>query len=398
MASDPRRTLVLSTEERKPYTPVFGVGAFEKEVRLPRYQLVAAAVVGYLVLLLLLHVKFSAFSEYPAIYDGARLVGTPYLYDTSHNQQEQIRAIGGYGAYLSFVRLPFYAAILWPLGRLPYHTSVFVWEACSAIALSVFVFLWPINGRAFTAAVCAWSFPVLMTFAFAEDDLWLLVIIAVLFRWRDVRPTTCGVIASLLSIKFHLFLLFPLLLIGQRRWEMMRGFLIGCFVLISVSFAVGGLTWPIELSHLLSTKAILPNEYAMPNLRGLLSGVTDQIAPELFLDILVAAVVFRILRRASFEIGMAATLVGSLLVSHHAGPEDCVVLIPALLVLGETGRPVIVLFCLLLLSPICYMFFSFGGCVSAAGVLGISSILAVLYWQRAFVPAGSCRRPASTSC
>jgi hypothetical protein len=303
-----------------------------------------------------------------------------------------MRAVGGYAASLAYGRLPFYAALLWPLGRLPYHTSLVVWEFCSALALVSFVMLWPVTRRRVTALACAWSVPVALVFLFAQDDLFLLLVIATLFRWHDRRPLAGGLLASLLSIKFHLFLFLPLLLVGQRRWRMGAGFLLGCAILILMSFAVGGAAWPVQMAQVLSSRAILTKEYVMPNLRGLLAAFTDRIAPEILLDLVVGGVVFRIVRRPDFQIGMAATLVGSLLVSHHAGPEDCVVLIPALLVIGEKSGSGMVVYCLTLLSPALYAFLSFGGFLSALTVLAIGSILVILNRQlfrlRSPVPAG----------
>jgi hypothetical protein len=98
-----------------------------------------------------------------------------------------------------------------------------------------------------------------------------------------------------------------------------------------------------------------------------------------------------------FEIGMAAVLTGSLLVSHHAGPEDCVVLIPALLALGERSQSATVVYCLALLSPAFYAFLSFGGLLSEITVLAIGSILFVLYRKRPYAAHPTERFKAAAS-
>jgi hypothetical protein len=154
-------------------------------------------------------------------------------------------------------------------------------------------------------------------------------------------------------------------------------------MLIVMSFAVAGRAWPVEMARVLSSHEILTKEYVMPNIRGLLSAFTDRITLEILLDLVIGGIVFRIVRRADFQVGMAATLVGSLLVSHHAGPEDCVVLIPALLLIGERSNSRTILYCFILLSPVFYAFLSFGGFLSTVSVLAIASILVVLWRMRA---------------
>jgi hypothetical protein len=366
-------------------------GGFEKVLKLSKREAVVAAMIGVLVVLAFCRGQFTTLCEYPAIYNGARLAGTPYLYDTVRNQQEQMREIGATRPSLSYGRLPFYAALVWPLGLVPYQKSLIAWEVCSGIALVSFVILWPVTRRQMTVLACAWSVPAALVFLFAQDDFFLLVVLAMLFRWHDSRPLASGLLATLLSIKFHLFLLLPLFLIAQRRWWMGLGFLLGCTTLVVMSFAVGGAAWPAQMARVLSSREILTREYVMPNIRGLLSAFTDRITPEILLSLVVGGFVFRIVQRADFRIGMAAVLVGSLLVSHHAGPEDCVVLIPALLVLGEGSQSGLAVYCLILLSPVVYAFLSFGGFLSALTVLAIGSILVVLYRQlfllRAPLPA-----------
>src|SRR5436190_13452174 len=60
-------------------------------------------------------------NEFMSFYVGAHFAGTPYLYDKAQVYQEQIRIVGGYGDAFLFGRLPFYAALLSPLGHLSYQ-------------------------------------------------------------------------------------------------------------------------------------------------------------------------------------------------------------------------------------------------------------------------------------
>jgi hypothetical protein len=313
-------------------------------------------------------------SEYEVLYAGARLVGTPYLYDKTQNRLEEVRAIGASGGdELIYSRPPFVAAFMAPLGRLPYRASVMVFQALSFLSLIGFILLWPGNSW-LTALACAWSMPLALCFGFVRDDCFLLLLLALVWRTYSKKPFLTGILLSLLGIKFHIFLLLPLLFLGQKRWRMGVGFAAGCTALLAVSFTVAGADWPVRMAEIIKTSTI-EKEYTMPNIRGILQAVTPSLLPEIVLGILVAAVVFWLVRGTNFEYGMCATIVGSLLVSHHAGIYDCAVLIPVLLILGKSAAWKSVTWLFVLLSPIPYVFLSFGSVPGMLAKLAIVSIL-----------------------
>ena len=332
-------------------------------------------------------------NDFLQFYTGARLAGTPYLYDRAHFRQEQINAIGGYGPALEyFVRPPFYAALLAPLGKFPYHAALLVWQGLSFAALVGFVALWRITNIKLTILACCWSLPLWIVFALAQDVTLLLLLLALAFKFQAKSPLATGLIMSLLAIKFNLFLLLPLLLLGQRRWKMAYGFLLGAAILTVISFAVAGLDWPMQMLRTLSSGAIAPREDVFPNLRGLLQPFTDQLLPELLLDLAVAGMVWVIARRADFAYGMAAVITGSLLVSHHAGAQDASLLIPALLiVVSRTTITWVNLLCVILLTPLPYQLLSYGHGLGSMTVLPLIALLAAMAadpgWYSVFGPA-----------
>ena len=342
-----------------------------------------AAVLGVAVILAFSHeTLLTTPSEYVTFYLGGRLVGTPYLYDMAHGYQEQVRALGGYGEQFLFVRVPFCAVLHRPLALLPYRAALGFWHIILFGALLGFVFIWQIPNRQLTLLACCWSLPLVFDFVFGKDTAILLLLLAVVLRLYCTRQAASGLVMSLLAIKYHLFFLLPLLIIGQRRWKIASGFSLGALVITGVSFSVGGWDWPVRLTKLLAAQS-RPHEYLMPNIRGLIAPLTDQFWPELLLDIIVAVFVWRIVRRADFAYGMAAVLVGSLLVSHHAALNDCALLLPALLiVIGRSAlavqQPSLAILnylCLFLLTPLPYVLITFG---TAMGLVAKVSFVALL--------------------
>jgi hypothetical protein len=91
----------------------------------------------------------------------------------------------------------------------------------------------------------------------------------------------------------------------------------------------------------------------MPNLHGLLEGLPHSLGYEVFGALVVTVAVWLSTQRASFSVGLSATLIGSILVSHHSYPADMLLLLPALLTLAFQERPR--WFCVLLLSPLPFL-------------------------------------------
>jgi hypothetical protein len=78
---------------------------------------------------------------------------------------------------LQFFRLPWAAAALWPLGRLPYTAAYAVFQALSLAALAGFLALWP-KPRMMVVLACAWSVPLSFALAQAQDVTFLLLWLA----------------------------------------------------------------------------------------------------------------------------------------------------------------------------------------------------------------------------
>jgi hypothetical protein len=366
--------------------------ALEAQLNLSRKGYCTAILLGVLVVLGFCREQVFDLSEYFVLYAGERLVGTSYLYDKAHNREEDIKAAGGYGGDESiYSRLPFEAALLWPLGRLPYRASLLLFEALSAAALAGFVILWPLSTRWMTALACAWSLPLAMVLGVVRDNIFLLFLLAVALRIYRRRPWLAGMLLTLLGMKFHLFLLLPLLFLGQRRWKMASGFAVGCTVLTGISFAVAGANWPFQMAAVVRG-ATIQRLYLMPNIRGTLQGLTSSSVPEVVLGAIVAGVVLWLVARSGFEYGMCAVLVGSLLVSHHAGIYDCVQLIPVLLLLGGNGDSKTAIWCLILLSPLPYWALESGGMPALLVRLAIISLLFLLHYQVAAIDSPWRRR------
>jgi hypothetical protein len=291
--------------------------------------------------------------DFLAFYAGARLAGSPAMFDSGRIRQTQLDAAGVVAPNLVSIRVPAFSLLLWPLAQLPYLAAHTVWYGLRAAAIAGFILLWPWNARSWGALICSWSLPLAAGIANGQDAPFLLLLLALWQRLeRADRPVWAGLALSLCAFKFHLFLLLPLALIRHRRWAVARGVALGALGLYILSAAAAGWDWPARYARVLANPVIHPCARIMPNLHGLLTGVgsTDF---EIALSVLVALAAAAVVWRSGYLEGIAAALAGGLLISYHAYVADAVILIPAVLIVAGSARGrALVYAAVLLASPV----------------------------------------------
>jgi len=283
----------------------------------------------------------AARNDFMPLYVAAKLAGTGDLYEPHAYYAFMIQRFEALHESLRFTRLPFYATLLWPLSFLPYETAYGVWWLLRVAALAAFVALWRIPSRSDTILFTVLSLPVFASLAAGQDSIFLLLFIALAVRWREKgRDFSAGLALSLCAIKFHLFLLLPLLLWRRRLGRMAAGFGSGAAALLAVTFAVEGCWWPLDYFRVLTDGRVHPGPDSMPNLHGLFAGLPHGLYLEAFAAVAVLLAAWVSLREASFPSALALTLLGGLLLSFHSYLMDAAVLLPALLIVvaGTTRR------------------------------------------------------------
>ena len=267
--------------------------------------------------------------DFLPVYTGAKLAGTPDLYNAAAQERTQALLPHPTTFSLPFMRLPFVAALTWPLAMLPYDAAHTVWMALRLAAVAGFVLLWPHSPRPLTTLACAWFVPLAGAIANGQDSPFLLLWIAAAERIRERAPFSAGLLLSLCLAKFHLFLLLPVFLWIHRR-RVVAGFTAGCAALGLISFAVSGPAWPRAYLAILKLPQANPAVGAMPNLHGLNLAMPFETA----LSVGVFAAATFGIRRLSDRPAFFVMLVAGILLSYHAYFADLTLLLPALLVLA----------------------------------------------------------------
>lgn len=301
-------------------------------------------------------------NDFMQLYAGATLVRAPVenneLYDIAANQRVTLEATGMALEGVSYTRPPFYAAFLRPLAHLRYRTAYWVFEFVSMAALLGFIACFRREVPELPLFVSL-SLPAVMALLNGQD-ITLVVFLtgAALLAMRKDRDVVAGVLFSLCSIKFHLFLLLPVALVVRGKWRVLGGGALGGAVLTGVSFLAAGWRWPWAYAALLGNPITSPGAEIAPNLRPLLqalgcAGVVGVLASGV---VVAGVVVFLSSKARSTELAIAVGLVGSLLVSYHATPSDALLLAPVfVLVMGNSADKVLRAAAGLILTPPVYL-------------------------------------------
>ena len=300
---------------------------------------------------------YTEHSDFRQLYTGAMLLRHGGLYDPDAYLSLQNREFGGLYPGLPPNRLPFYYLLLSPLTRFSFETAQSIWLIITVLASGGFILLCAGASRARAAVACCWSWPLLLSFALGQDISLMLLLGGAALRliYRERSWWVAGFLLSLCWIKFNLILLLPLLILVRRKWRLAAGFASGTAALMIISFLAAGWKWPLRYVPFVLSAAGSPGVNVMPNLHGLIFHLKLPVAVEALGSLAVAAMVYWVIRRSPFSVAVAATLLGSLLVSWHAYFQDCALLVPSLWALVRPANSDTIRICAwILLIPTLY--------------------------------------------
>jgi hypothetical protein len=284
-------------------------------------------------------------TDFLSFYAGGRLAFTPGLYDPQQAMAEQLCAADVMGEGTYFIRLPWFAAAMWPLARLPYIPAQAIWQGLLIAGLVTFVVLWPRPSIALRVTLLCYSLPALMSLRMGQDVPLLIACMAVsLALLQRGKPLIAGLVLSLTLAKFHLFLpLFPAVLFA-RRWRFAAGLFSGAAMLIATSFAVGGPQWPQKFLAAIGDPAVTPRVVVTPSFYYAIPGspaVHNLIVAGI--GMVLMFLYLRMTRRSvehNVELLVAGAPVVILPLLPHAGAYDCLLLAPlAMSALAAGSRP-----------------------------------------------------------
>jgi hypothetical protein len=264
------------------------------------------------------------------LYTGASLAldgNFAHMHSPQVQLERERRFVPGLDALVPFVRPPFYALILAPLALLPFGAAFWVWIGLQSMLL-IGCWAWAFRRWGPDALVFgALYLPTALGIASGQDCVVMLVIAiaAYMFAEKD-KPWASGAALGLGLIKFHLFLLWPLAIVIQKRWRMLFGAIAAVAAELLISLWLAGTGGRLEYYQLLRKKDLEhlnPSPELMINVHGLaLNFGTDNIVIRGLLVLIVVVLVSAACWRAPLWRWIAAASAGSLLVPPHVYGYD----------------------------------------------------------------------------
>jgi hypothetical protein len=337
------------------------------KVSSPRQLFIILLLLGVLfhgIFYYVLHQRFHAgLNDFMAFYSSGKLAFTGKLYDFEAIWEAQKAATNGdYGPDLVFVRLPFYAALLWPFAQLPYLVSWWTFFSTCVAALWAGTRLLPAPEPArlkWGWLIC--SLPAGASLLNGQDVAFtFLALIAGAALYAKKQHFAAGLLWSLLAIKPHLFVFLPVILLLRRNWSVILGGVTGGAGLLAMSFLLSGPDWPQKLMTVLQQPAlhawqIMPNIYVF-------GGDALQQSPTMLklCGVLTGAVLILALWQWEKRVGgwlpLFAIPPASILITTHVYVSDCVLIFPfAMWLLHEAQSKLQRLLAFALLVPPIYV-------------------------------------------
>jgi hypothetical protein len=272
------------------------------------------------------------------LYTGASLAldgNFAHMHSPEVQLERERRFVPALDALVPFVRPPFYALLLAPLALLPFGVAFWFWIGLQS-ALLFGCWAWAFYRWGPDALIFgALYLPTALGIASGQDCVEMLVIAIATYTLAEKENYgSSGAALGLGLIKFHLFLLWPLAIVIQKRWRMLFGAIAAVAIELLVSLWLAGAAGLREYYQLLQKKDLehlSPSPELMINVHGLaLNFGTDNIVIRGFLVLMVVALVSGACWRAPLWRWIAAASAGSLLVPPHVYGYDAALLLLAL--------------------------------------------------------------------
>ena len=324
-----------------------GQSARTSSCSLPLYAVLAViAFSAFWVLLGSILIPGARYHDFLNLYTGASLARDG-VFESMHSPEVQLQREREYAPKLPevipFVRPPFYALLLTPMAWLPFGPAFWVWLVVQSAAL-ISTWIWAFRRWGADALILGSMYlPTALGIAHGQDCVLIAAIVLGVYALaRRDQHFLSGMVLGLGLIKFHLFLLWPLALLIQKRWRMMAGACVAVAVELLVSLALagpGGMGRYFALLQMTDLRRLSPSPELMINVRGLALNLgIDNAAVTGVLTAGVVALTAAACWRAPLWRCVAAASAGSLLaVPHVYGYDAGLLLIPLLLVVFESG-------------------------------------------------------------
>jgi hypothetical protein len=310
------------------------------------------------------------------------------LHDADRQFQIERTLVPDLPALVPFVRPPIYADLLAPLASMPLKTAFWVWVA---IQIAILMACWGWAAWRFGPNGLMWAavfLPVSYGIANGQDCALMLLLMIVSYELAERGSLAAsGFAIGLTLFKFHLLLLFPLLMLVSRRWRMLAGYCAAAAIEIFASFLLSGKSGLIGYAKLLQRKDIerlSPSPEMMSNIHAIPANFgIHSTAVSLALSGMVVAIAVYAAFNAPLWRWFAAGIAGSLLMVPHVYGYDAAVLLAPILLAIFNARTSVTRYSAMAIALPCVFWLPAAGAPWAIGpALAISVFLIAVARER----------------
>ena len=273
--------------------------------------------------------------DFLSFYTGAYMTshnGLADLYDPAAQFAAQRKLAPLTPELVPFIRPPFNALLLAPLGRLPFGVAFAGWILLQiSVLIACLAWAWRRFGTPALLFACM-SMPAALGIAHGQDAVLFLAVLIVSYRLIEKGSDfSGGVVLGMLLVKPHLALLWPVALVIERRFKTLAGFAATGVAAAAVSLAMigaGGVRSYAQLLRNPDLTLLSPSPEFMIGLEGLGAnfGMASLAAYAAMAAVIVALFLIAV-RQAPLWRVFAATTAASLLVAPHAYGYDATMLL-----------------------------------------------------------------------
>ena len=293
-------------------------------------------------------VSESRAGDFLSFYAGASLAlegNFAELHNVEVQWERERRILPGLPALIPYVRPAFYALLLAPLALLPYNAAFICWIAAQIVLLGGCM-AWALKRFGPDAMLLGMLYmPPPLGIAAGQDGVEMLVLFILAYELTQrQKPLAAGAALAVMLFKFHLILLWPLVLLVQRRWRMLGGFCAMAAGEIGLSLWLGGMRGATAYIALLRNKSLdhlAPSPQLMISYQGMLANLNVP-APWAAYALLAAVVLIFLwaARTAPLWRLFALTALASLFIAPHVyGYDGTLLLLPIWLIVSESLQP-----------------------------------------------------------
>lgn len=315
-------------------------------------------------------------TDFVSFYGAGQLVQdgqAPLVYDVSAHFAAEKSAVGHDSiGYYSFSYPPMILLLVTPLAVLPYLAALMLWQG---VTFLFFVSMIAKLLKKKDIVVPVLAFPaVFLTLLHGQNAFLTAGLLAGIVYYLDRKPVLSGLMIGLLTLKPHLGILIPIVLLGTGRWRVFFAAVVFSLLFAALSYLVlGQETWQAFLASTDYTMRVL-NEGLVPyhKMQSLFSSVRQMNGSlmlayglHILLALMAGGVVLYVWRQqVDMHVKAAALIVGGLMMPPFLFDYDLTILGVAITCLVAHGikqgfRPgLISLLALAWLAPILVRFLS----------------------------------------